>query len=555
MHKLSLFIITFLFLGNTIYSQCNSSVTLNQNNVTANIPNTGGLFSNFQNDEISTMFASGLWFGGIKPSGELGIKAPYYGQASVQPNVGPLDENSGILLDPNCENYNQFWQVFADDTEQHLLDFNDNGIIDNPNQNIFGYPAHGNSFFESIHGFILPDTPQKLAPFFDKNNDGIYSPDLGEYPLPSSVSEGIIPSQIIFAIYNSASDPNFPADPFSLNFEIQYTAWTFSCSEYDLVDNTVFTNHKIINRSGEQINSMHIAYWLDMDIDCATDDLLGCSPENNAFYGYNRYGIDNNCSNTPSESSPTQSVVFLNKEMSNFIFSNNAGIGEPPNGTTDPTDPTQFHNYLTGSFRFGTPLTYGGTGHDPSGSSDPTNFAFPSNPLDSLTEWTMHDFVNDPDIATTVLDPRAFGILNHGILNHGEMIEIDMAYSIHSGDGFDNAENINLMYDNFPILQTLYNNNFENYCSPDLVLNTKSPEPIVFEFSPNPTSDVLNIKFENQAINQLSIFDTFGNVLFEKNSFIENDLSISTTNFPSGVYFIFVKKDNATKVEKFIVSH
>ena len=327
-------------------------------------------------------------------------------------------------------------------------------------------------------------------------------------------------------------------------------------------NNTIFTNHKIINRYGESIDSVQVGIWIDFDIGCFNDDFLGSAPEHNAFFGYNRDSIDGNsgsgsiCDQIFSpfpENPPAQSVVFLNQEMSNFMYANNAGIGNLPPEIADPSQPDEYYNFLSGTFRDGTPLTFGGSGFN--SSSDITNFAFPGNPLDSLTEWTMHDFFLDSNIVATFTDSRAIGSIEKEIFNNGDVIEIDMAYTFHQGDGFNYIENVNLMYQNFPLIQQMYDDGFENHCTPDFMISTDSPQNIEFDIFPNPTNDILNLQFKNQSINQLSIFDTYGNVLFEKNESIENSMSISTSNFPSGVYFIVVKKENAERVEKFVVVH
>ena len=173
MNRILFLIIFFLFVVNTMNAQCNSTVLLNQNNLTTDIHNNSQIFWDFNgSNSFPTIFAGSLWVGGFKSSGSLGLAAVTFPSGtSTDYWAGPLDENTGIPLVDNCENYNQFWQVFGYEIEQHLEDFNDNGIINNQIQNIFGYPAYGNNFFESIHGFTLPDTPQKLASFFDTNTE------------------------------------------------------------------------------------------------------------------------------------------------------------------------------------------------------------------------------------------------------------------------------------------------------------------------------------------------------------------------------------------------
>ena len=99
------------------------------------------------------------------------------------------------------------------------------------------------------------------------------------------------------------------------------------------------------------------------------------------------------------------------------MYANNAAFGPFPPAITDPTQPNEYYNYLSGTFRDGTLLTVGGSGFN--SSSDITNFAFPANPSDSLTEWTMHDFFIDSNIVTTFTDSRAIGSIEKEIFNPG----------------------------------------------------------------------------------------------------------------------------------------
>jgi len=350
----------------------------------------------------------------------------------------------------------------------------------------------------------------------------------GDYPLPASVNEGVIPAQIVFSIFNDAGGAHTSSLGEALKIEVHYTAWTFNCLENEILNNTIFTNQKIINRNAESLDSVHVGIWADFEIGCYTDDMIGCSPENNAFYAYNRDSIDgtigNSCNlNIPTltEDPPAQSIVFLNQEMSHFMYSANSAVALFP-AINSPIQPDEFYNYLSGSFRDGTPLTYSGSGYN--SSNDLTNFAFPGNPSDSLTAWTLHDF--DSTSTLSSLDFHAIGSIENEIFNQGDIIDIDMAYTSHQKENFNNIENVNLMYENFPLIQQMYNEGFENHCSSDFMINTDLPYHIEFDIFPNPTNDILNIQFENKSIHQLSIFDTFGNVMFEKNRFIENELNI-----------------------------
>jgi len=159
MKRLLLLFTSFFFSGSIIYSQCVTAADLNQNDLTTTTLNNGQVFWQLNNTNLTnnlSIFSAGLWIGGFQSSGALKLAAVTYSTANSQDFwPGPLDENTAQPIDSNCENYNRFWQVFGYEIEQHIQDFNDNGIIDNPIENIFGYPAHGNNSFEALNGFTL----------------------------------------------------------------------------------------------------------------------------------------------------------------------------------------------------------------------------------------------------------------------------------------------------------------------------------------------------------------------------------------------------------------
>ena len=73
---------------------------------------------------------------------------------------------------------------------------------------------------------------------------------------------------------------------------------------------------------------------------------------------------------------------------------------------------------------------------------------------------------------------------------------------------------------------------------------------------PNPTQDVLNVRFESfpEAEGDVNIYDSMGKVVFTKNVDMEKTVSlpINISDFHNGVYFMKVKSKNRTTVKQFI---
>lgn len=454
--------------------------TLNGNNIRAVINNNGNLFNNkidgnhFNQFELvtntsifpypSTLYTTGIWIAAKDSSNNLRLAAAQY-QEDIRRDfsAGPILNINGQISIP-CENYDRTWEVFGDEINQHRVDFADNGIIDFPLQNIYAYPAHQNPHFEGIHGFTLPNTPQGLAPFFDQNNNDIYNPDEGDFPLPEGVSPNNIPMQIIWSVFNDAGSNHTSSNGEKLNFEIQQTAWAFYCHNNELLNNSIFTSHKIINRGNETLDSLYFSTFVDFDIGCFNDDHIGCIPDQNTFYAYNLDSVDGSGStgtcttfnNTQLPSfvgnPPVQAITFLNQNMSSFCVGVSTFSNFPPQ-LYPPNLPSEYFNYMKGKWSDGSPLTFGGDGYN---GSESVSYLYPDNPNDPngwsmVSPFPVRD--NSPTYANCYLGNQ---------FHPNDFVKIDMAYTTYKDPTLNHQETVNLVYNYTPTLQQLYDNEFEN---------------------------------------------------------------------------------------------
>jgi len=476
---LSLFILVlsiFLFFGKkTIAQDCplpQNNKTLQGNFVTANITTGGNTFWDGDVDDIfsvpntitpplGTIISSGLWLGALDQNGSIKIAATRYdGPFDYDYSAGPILEENGQITFA-CEDYDQLWEVFGYEIQQHISDFEDNGIIDQPIENIFGYPAHQNPFFENINGFVLPNTPQGLAPFFDQNSDGIYNPNDGDFPLPESVSQNTIPSQIIWKIFNDAGSSHTLSNSDPLNVEVQQTVWSFWCEDNPILNYSIFSSYKIINRGNETLDSMSAGIFTDFDLGCYTDDYFGCAPNLNTYYSYNHDSLDGttgiNCDadfNSYGANPPVQAVTFLNQSLTSYVQYYIDSF-DPPSGVFPPQLPQEFFHFLNGQWGNGLPITYGTDGYNTGG--DSTKYLYPDNPNDSLG-WSM-ETTNWP-----YSDWASLGNNYIGSLPPGAVYNFDIAYSFYQDSTLNNIETVNLVYDYIPLLQQMYDSSFSQGC-------------------------------------------------------------------------------------------
>ncbi|MEZ4935272.1 MAG: T9SS type A sorting domain-containing protein [Saprospiraceae bacterium] len=471
---LSGFLFSFFFFGNG-FSQCDNSAIeyIAANKVKAAVLNGGDLFWN-RNDgqfivpyspgpfqEVSTIFTQGLWLGGFDAAGNLKIAAQMYGNANGLSDywAGPIDDATGTTLQNGCQDFDRIWKVTRGDILWVKEDFADNGMIDQPLPfSIQTWPARGNPHFAAAMGFQLPD--QDLAPFFDNNNNGLYEPMNGDHPVIDPAMPNAIPDEMAWCVFNDIEEIHGQTNGLPIGVEVHLIMYAFNCSENEALNHTIFTRHKVINKSQEDLFSFKMGFFTDSDLGCYVDDAFGCDTILNTLYSYNQDNddADPQCTGIGiyGENPPVQAITFLNRSLGNFMYFNNISINGPPSPTTDPSVPISFFNYMNSSWLDGSHLTYGGDGYDPNGVH--VNHAFFDNP-------------NNPSGWSMITEPLPFG--DRRIVSATEAFDfpvggqqvLDVAYSFHRQPGADHLENVNVALAAILGIQSFYDNGLSNECN------------------------------------------------------------------------------------------
>lgn len=398
--------------------------------------------------QISSIFAAGVWMGGLDPGGSLKLAAQQYGSNNGNPEYysGPLDPISGNTEKEICANWDKFFKVTSLEIDEHIKKYVEHQEHQTTYKeediplNVRGWPARGNPFFFDIHHFSLPNNTQGLADFWDQNHDGIYEPHEGDYPVLVHRGCNInpqYPDEMIFWIYNDAGGihANSNADP--IQMEVQVTAFAYQTN--DQINDMTFQKYKLINRAVESIDSTYFGLWVDGDLGCYADDYIGCDTTRSMAYYYNADATDGQtgCScpqNIPTycDEVPILGIDFMRGPLDEFgqevgMSSFTYYIGNSLIGTAaalyDPNTASEYYHYLTGRWRTGEPLEYGGNGYQQGTFS--TNYAFSSPPDDELG-WSMCSAAAsnsaDRDVNTIQsagpfrLDPGAVNELLFGVI-------------------------------------------------------------------------------------------------------------------------------------------
>ncbi len=392
--------------------------------------------------EVSSIFAGSVWIGGNDPSGGLKMAANTYRINSGDFSTGPLTEGGTTTLD-TCNNWDVFFQVTGDEVRRVYSDFDNRADptkllpLDSIPDNVKYWPGLGNPHFFDKYEFDLPEAQQGLGSFWDEDQDGLYDPQKGDFPVIEirgcfdqlmNRKEAIeyVPDEMTFWIYNDAGRTHFETMGRAIQMEVQVQAFAYATN--DEINNMTFQRYKLINRASEDIRDCYFAMWVDPDLGCYTDDYVGCDVSRSLAYTYNEDALDGesgtNCPggvetyqdkipiigtdyfrgplgpknrfitpggdtvlvNPPEGSATFDTIVELG--MSSFMYFNNPGSTPTPlPQTADPTQDFEYYNYIKGTWRDGTAATFGGTGFNLM-STDTVKYMFPDAP-NLAGGWSM----------------------------------------------------------------------------------------------------------------------------------------------------------------------
>ncbi len=402
--------------------------------------------------EVSSIFAAGVWMGGIDGFGNIKIAAQTYGTAAGLSDYwpGPISEN-GQGDAETCANWDRIFTVTGEDIDLHIQQFKkarENGIaydIAQIPQTIKEWPGLGNELFFDAVGFELPSAPQGLAPFWDENGDLIYNPQFGDYPILERrgcpVSD--YADQMSFWIFNDVGNVHTESGADPLQMEIQAQAFAFKTN--DQMNDMTFTKYKLVSRSNESLGGTYFGIWLDPDLGCGEDDFIGCDTTRNLMYVYNEDAVDgddgSNCFGVPTygDKVPYFGVDFFRGPLSPKVFGSNGELIDPEVGqsadtllelgmssfiyfwnppnitiqqTIFPNSASEYYNFLSGRWATGDPITIGAAGLV---GTETTRFVFHDEPNDA-NGWSMCT-AGLPDLRLTSLQATGPWRFNPGQVN------------------------------------------------------------------------------------------------------------------------------------------
>jgi hypothetical protein len=383
-----------------------------------------------------SMFAGGLWMGGLSPDNQLKLAAVRYRDGNDY-WPGPLtNTGDASVTSSTCVAYDRTWKTLRQDAEKHDAYFR---CLNTPGCDVvaeFGVYTIPSIYFEwPALGDVSAGQDLYIAPFFDQGNDGDYEPEEGDFP--GYDLDGVIDckhkfrtdpiplfgDQNIWWVFNDKGNTHTESGGQPIGMEVRAQAFAFSTN--DEVNNMTFYNYTLINQGTQTLLNTYFGQYADPDLGCSDDDYVGCDVQRGLGYCYNGDDNDEGCNGAPGygQQPPAIGIDFFEgpfQDYDNFdnpgpqnnlpltecdlavdengIVYKGIGIGygdtvpdnerygmrafmyynrdNSPRG--DPTIAVQYYNYLRSYWRDGTRMTYGGTGYEPNNASAiPANYMFP----------------------------------------------------------------------------------------------------------------------------------------------------------------------------------
>lgn len=510
----------------------------------------------------STNFATALWVGGLDNVGQLHVAAGTYRQNGTDFWPGPLDTLNALTTIAKGHPYNKVWKISCNQINQFAANYNS-----------FNASLNTSSTYSDITTFLpngnsSNNFAKQLAPYKDWNNNGIYEPLLGEYPI-------IKGHQQIYSVYNDAFSNHTETKGAPLGIEVHDRSFSYNeptvADSMKVINYTTFYNYEVINRSSTSYNNIYMSLWIDADLGYYLDDYIGTDTLNNFGYAYNGDTNDETAAGAngygaklpmmayaiiPKASAATDGIDndndgLIDEAGENFklnltTFYNN-NIGAFPPATTNPDSSIHYYNYMSGYWKDNSPFKPTGAAYNPTLNVNPTNYVYTGNPqtLNGWTEGTAGNLKGDRRILCTV------GPFNFPA---GKKVEFEYAFVFSRDTSLNNVNN------NFSLLQkdvknVRYYHNLQNTCSPLVTVGLKENKNISRKLwiYPNPTNGNININLDHNSENaSIKVYDLTGKIIYE--SVINNTYrtNINLNDFAAGLYFLEIKEGDFKQVEKII---
>jgi len=484
-------------------------------------------------------FAGAIWMSGYDGGGQLHVAAQTYRQTGNDYWPGPLDA-SGNLTYATSQSWAKIWKVYRTDI-QYFLSLGTHTTGNTPAM-ILTWPGKGNTYAQGNGGAALTITDD-MAPFVDLNGNGIYEPLLGEYP-------DIPGDEALWWVFSDNGPTHSQTSGRPLGVEVH--AMSYGYHRGTTIDNVVYYDYTIANKSANNYDNFRIAQWDKQQI--GTDDITD-------FIGFDsvwRMGISYNGTNYlglggghPIYVRPPQSAITM------IVLPGDAGTSYVPAGSFTyynndasvigtPIIDTQYSNYMRSKSKVGDHVTDDFTGAGVSSvgyfSGPDCNYVFTGDPSDT-NQWSECVCNNNPGDRRTVLSSNDFS-LSAGGTQH-------VVFALIAADTAGGCP-----VTSFDSIRVVADTAWGDYFSPPpplaVIANPALSNQV--RLYPNPAHDELFVEGagSNGGDVSITVYNSIGQV---ENVSLQNKgplLTADVSRLPDGLYNVLYRQGNIQTCMKFV---
>ncbi len=554
----SLTILAFCFTSIQTKAQkpFNTMDSIDVNNINAAVlvhgdmfwdPAKGAAHCNFPaNAPTNINFASALWMSGYDGSSQLHVAAQTYRQDGNDYWPGPLDA-SDTLTYSTSGNWAKIWKVNRSDIQsfQALTTH----TTSNTPPMILTWPAKGNANAQGNGGAVLSIT-NDMAPFVDLNHNGIYEPLLGEYP-------DIPGDQALWWVFSDNGPTHTQSNGKPLGVEVHAMAYGYNRGT--LIDNVIYYDYKVINRSPNTYTNFRLGLWDDVDLGRDFDDFIGFDSTHRMGIVYNGVEDDGGGSggghpaNSYGRKIPIAGItmVVLPGDIGtsyvpagSFMYYNNdfSIIGNP---SSDTVCNCYMRSMISDGKHIKNDFKGAGMGSTGYGPGPDCNYLFTGDPSDS-SQWSECSAGNMPG------DRRFIITSNDFTSNPGSVQNIVMALVTTNPDTLNGCP-----LSGFAGIKTVADTAWEIYHNPlppNLVPISKVSAGNAMNIYPNPAHDKLYIENTGNCIadETITIYNTLGQVVYVPINNTGQKSEADISQLPCGLYNILYRKGNMQTTARFV---
>ena len=210
-------------------------------------------------------------------------------------------------------------------------------------------------------GTFLPDAPEFRV--YKLYSDSLASQPNADYqawpvdqgaPVDNLGRPQMRGTQMLWTVFNDA-DPNQHdnngGETEPLGIEVQQTVWATDSEDPEAY--ALYLQYRLINKGSNTVDSMYLSLWSDPDVGGASDDLVGCDPENDVWFAYNSNNNDQRYGSRP----PAIGFRLLQGPLVPSVGSIGISEGHPVFDHTN-LGLTSFQRYINGDDPVGADETY-----------------------------------------------------------------------------------------------------------------------------------------------------------------------------------------------------